>query len=85
LWQIYYGTTDSPLADAAVKKDHEAVEGINKQLEELNEQRRALRNTLNYTSVDEPDALNNDVDSDAESLPSDSTVHRANDSIYLLA
>ena len=85
LWQIYYGTTGGPLADAAVKKDHEAVEGITKQLEELTEQRRALRNTLNYTSVDQPDVLNSVVDSDTESLPSDSTVHGANEPIYLLS
>ena len=50
LWQIYYGTKKSH--PTMVQKDAEAVELINKQLNELKEQRRDLQHSINEISFD---------------------------------
>jgi hypothetical protein len=64
LWQIYYGTKKNH--PVTIEKDELAVELIIKQLNELNERRRLLRNTLNEISIDQPD---NDDDDESYHIP----------------
>jgi hypothetical protein len=53
LWDIYYGKEKNrPLR---IEKDKQIVVLIIKQLHELNEQRRLLRNNLNEISLDQTD------------------------------
>jgi len=80
LWQIYYGT--EKYHPVTIQKDKEAIELIIKQLNELNDRRRLLRNTLNEISTDEDDDKhNNDDDSDNESFHSSQMVNNNNRSI----
>jgi len=65
LWEIYYGTKKHH--PETMQKDKEAVELIIKQLQELNERRHILRNTLNGISVDQPEDDHSIDDSDNES------------------
>lgn len=68
LWQIYYGTQGNH--PAIVQKDKESIELIMKKLQDLNEERRTLRQTLNQISLDQSDVLEDFDDTDAESLHS---------------
>ncbi|CAF0993613.1 unnamed protein product [Adineta ricciae] len=66
LWQIYYGVhANHP---TTIAKDNEAVELIIKQLNDLNERRRVLRDTLTEISLDHPDEDFKVDDSDSESF-----------------
>jgi hypothetical protein len=66
LWQIYYGTEKNH--PVMIQKDEESIALIIKQLNELNERRRTLRNTLNEISIDQDDDETNYDDSDNESV-----------------
>ncbi|CAF1491799.1 unnamed protein product [Adineta ricciae] len=66
LWQIYYGVNANH--PTTIAKDNEAVELIIKQLNDLNERRRLLRDTLTEISLDHPDEDFKVDDSDSESF-----------------
>ncbi|CAF0879181.1 unnamed protein product [Adineta steineri] len=53
LWDIYYGNEKTSLL--TIEKDKIIVNSIIKQLEELNEQRRLLQNTLYGITLDQSD------------------------------
>ncbi|UJR37218.1 hypothetical protein I4U23_029927 [Adineta vaga] len=75
LWQIYYGTQKSH--PATIQKDEEAIELIAKQLNDLKEQRRLLRNAFNEGSLDRPDDDYNYANSDSSSHHSVSTIRKS--------
>lgn len=53
LWQIYYGTQKTH--STTIQKDNEAVQFINKQLDELHQRRQSLRRSLYNVSLDQDD------------------------------
>jgi hypothetical protein len=53
LWDIYYD--DERKTSLMIEKDNETVHSIVKQLDELHEQRRLLRNALYGMSIDQSD------------------------------
>jgi hypothetical protein len=76
LWQIYYGTKKNH--PVTIQKDKEAIELIIKQLNELNERRRLLRNALSGISTDRDDDEYNYDDIDDESLHSSQIINNNN-------
>lgn len=76
LWQIYYGTEKNH--PVLIQKDEEAIELIKKQLNELNDRRRLLRNTLNEISVDQDDGDHTNDDSDNESFQGSQVINNIN-------
>jgi hypothetical protein len=77
LWQIYYGTEKTH--PVTIQKDKEAIELIIKQLNELNDRRRLLRNSLHeISSFDQDDDEHNNNDSDNESFHNFQMTHSNN-------